>query len=101
MGIKITGTNKLKKLQRDIKKLEGKNTIPFNEMFNDSFLRKYSKFENHEDFINREIFKTYDSLEDIPDDEMDKFISENSKFDTWEKFLGKASEEYVAKKLGF
>ena len=101
MGVKITGLNKLKKLQKGLNEMSKTNSVPLTDLLNDDFLSKNSKFENFSDFESNEIFTKYQTIEEIPDDEMDNFIKENSNFDTWEDFLGTATEEYVAKKLGF
>lgn len=101
MGVKITGLNKLKKLQKGLNELSNTDSIPMTELLNDNFLVKHSDFKGFSDFESREIFTKYQSIEDIPDSEMDEFIKEHSNFDSWEEFLGTATKEYIAKTLGF
>lgn len=104
-NIKIKGLNEFqKKLDNMVKaaeELSGENQVPFSELFTESFLRTYTKFSNFDDFLDQEIFSKYPDLKSIPDDEMDHFVSLNSRFSSWEEILNKASETYIAKRLGF
>ncbi|WP_456273622.1 hypothetical protein [Bacillus sp. AK031] len=91
----------LKDMEKAAKELEGQQDVPFTELFTDSFLRKYTDFSSFEEFENQEIFNKYPTFEDIPDDEMDDFVSSNTQFPNWEDMLGTAGTEYAARKLGF
>lgn len=100
MGVKITGMNKLKRMQSGLKELSEIKSIQITELLTDSFLANHTNFKNFIEFENSEIFNHYKNIEDIPDDEMDEFIRQNSKFDTWEEILATATEEHFAKRLG-
>jgi len=53
--------------------------------------------------IHALIDKAKESLEvaqDIPDDKWNEFIRSVSPFPSWQAMLGKAAEEWTAKKLG-
>lgn len=91
----------LKQMQNAAKDLDGNKQIPINELFTDSFLRKHTTFSTFEEFENQEIFDKYPTLEEIPDEEMDQFVSAKTKFSSWEEMLGEATSEYVLKKMGF
>lgn len=91
----------LKDMEKAAKELEGEQEVPFSELFTDSFLRKYTDFSSFEEFESQEIFDKYPSFEEIPDKEMDEFVSSNTKFSDWEDMLGTAGTEYAARKLGF
>lgn len=91
----------LKKMQKAAEDMEGSQSVPFSELFPDSFLRKHTKFSSYEEFSNQEILTKYPSLEAIPDDEMDEFVSLNTNFPNWEEMLGTATTAYVSRKLGF
>lgn len=93
--------NSLKELQQNAKSFEGEQEIPFEKLFSHEFLLKNSTFKSFEEFSSGEIFENYDSFEDIPDNELDKYISDNSSFNTWEDFSAEAIQDYVAKQLGF
>jgi hypothetical protein len=103
--MKITGFDKLQKqlkqMEKAAKELDGTHEVPFSELFTDSFLRKYTNFLSFEEFENQEIFTKYQTIEEIPDEEMDQFVVANSNFSDWEDMLGTAGTEYAARKLGF
>ena len=40
-------------------------------------------------------------MESIDDNKLDKFISSNTNFDSWEDMKSAAGSEWAAKKLGF
>ncbi|USK61299.1 hypothetical protein [Peribacillus asahii] len=93
--------NQLKNMEKAAKELNGTHNIPFEELFTDSFLRKHTTFTSFDDFENQEIFNKYPTIEEIPDEEMDQFVSAKTNFSNWDDMLGEASVEYAAKKLGF
>jgi hypothetical protein len=103
--MKITGLNELQKqlkqMEKAAKELDGTHEVPFSELFTDSFLRKHTKFSSYEEFENQEIFTKYQTIEEIPDDEMDQFVAANTNFSNWDDMLGEAGTEYAARKLGF
>ena len=101
MGVKIKGLDKLEKMQDGVKDISKTKSIQITELLTDSFLAKNTKFNSFVEFENSEIFSKYKTIEEIPDQEMDEFIKNNSKFDSWEDIIGTATEEYIAKKLGF
>ncbi|WP_249870721.1 hypothetical protein [Oceanobacillus saliphilus] len=93
----------LKQLEKNAKSVEGDNHVPFNEMFNTSFMKKYTDFTNIDSFFDASPFtlETQEDLQAIPEDELDIFVSENTSFNTWQEMLSKAGKEWTAKKLGF
>jgi len=99
------GFDKLKKdldkLQRRSRELEGENSIPFEELFNPSFLSKCTKFSSVDDMFKKSGFtvNNQDDFKKIPDDKWDKFIAENSQFNSWQDMLDKASKEWMENKL--
>lgn len=42
-----------------------------------------------------------ESFDKMPDATLDKHVSENTKFSTWEEMQNKALEEYVTRQIGF
>lgn len=102
--------NGLDKLQKDLKnmekaakELEGTQTVPFSVLFNDSFMLKYTKFNNLDELFENSAFEveTDEDFAKIPDLEWDNYIKEVTNFDNWEEMMSKAAEIYTLKKLGF
>ncbi|RIJ65503.1 hypothetical protein [Rummeliibacillus sp. POC4] len=91
----------LNNLQKNAEELSGTNEIPLEGLLTDEFLTQNSTFTSYDQFIKGEIFTKYASLEEIPDSEIDQYITSNSQYASWEDFLGNATEEFVAKSLGF
>ncbi|WP_430494087.1 hypothetical protein [Rossellomorea marisflavi] len=103
--LKIDGLKEFQKQLKDIEKaaeeLDGEHEVPLHELFTDSFLRKNTKFSSYEDFDSQEIFEKYSTFEDIPDKELDEFVSTNTNFSGWGDMLDTAATEYASRKLGF
>lgn len=100
----------LDKLQKDLKnmekaarELEGKQTVPLSVLFNDSFMLKYTKFDNLDALFENSDFEveTDEDFAKIPDDQWDQYINEVTDFENWEEMMSKAAELYALKKLGF
>ncbi|MFW6027153.1 MAG: hypothetical protein ACOCRX_12530 [Candidatus Woesearchaeota archaeon] len=93
----------LKKLQNKAEELDGRNNIPFDELFNNNFMRRYTNYNSIDEMIEESNFKveTEEDFKKISEDDWDEFIKKNTKFDNWQQMINKAGEEWVAKKLGF
>lgn len=107
MGFKIKGFDdlekQLKRMERAAKDLENTHSVSFDELFLNSFMRKYTNFSNFDQFLSSGNFivNSQEDFEAIPDNEIDLHVSKTTKFSSWEDMLGKATEEYALKKLGF
>lgn len=107
MGVKIKGLNQLQKqlkqMERAAKSLENTHSVSFDELFSNSFMRKYTQFSNFDEFLKAGNFivNSQEDFEAIPDNEMDLHVGRATKFSSWQDMLGKAGEEYALKKLGF
>lgn len=105
--MKINGIDKLSKelsrLGDNAKKLSKKDSVDFSELFNRKFLSKHSSFSSFEDLVDKSPFtiNSNQDFEAIPDDEWEKFITENTDFSSWEDMKSEATQEWVAKELGF
>ncbi|MBT2603779.1 hypothetical protein J7E55_12200 [Bacillus sp. ISL-53] len=91
----------LNDMERAAKELHGTHDIPILELLTDEFLKEHTVFTSFEDFENQDFFKKYPKFEDIPDEELDQFVSAKTNFSDWNDMLGNASTEYAARKLGF
>lgn len=98
----ISGLDELQKeLEQQIKnagKLNGENEVSFNELFPDSFMKRYTNFDNIDIFEEKSKFNWKD-IENIPDNELDSFVSKNTTFKNWEGMLNTATQLWVNKEL--
>lgn len=107
MSIKITGLDKLQKdlknMEKGAKELSKTKQVSFDELFPSSFMLKYTSFTSIDELLDAGGFNSeaYEDFEDIPDDEIDKHIAANTKFNSWEDMLDEATSQYISKKLGF
>lgn len=92
---------RLKKLADDAEELDGQS-VPLSEVLTDEFVQKNSHFDSLEKLVNASGY-TVESQEDfeaIPDEEWDRFISENTSFDFWQEMIDSAGAFYAKNKLG-
>lgn len=95
--------NKLEDLKQRAEDIDGDNNIPFEELFNNTFMEKYTDYNTIDDMFENSKFEleTKEDFENIPEEELDKFINENTVFENWQDMTGTAAKEWTAKKLGF
>lgn len=104
--IKITGleeaVQKFKNLEQAAQRLQSTHQVPLDELFNASFMSKYTNFQNTKEMFNASGFKvkTNKDFESIPTQEWDVFVSRNTKFNNWKEMLDQAGVEYALKELG-
>lgn len=106
MSFKITGfddlTKNLNQMQDKLKQLEGTNRVPFGEIFNASFMSRYTRFSSIDEMFEAGGFQV-DSEEDfqkIQEAELDAFVKSSTRFSAWKEMQEKASQEWVSMKLG-
>ncbi|MCP1147357.1 hypothetical protein [Bacillus sp. 1735sda2] len=91
----------LEKMSKAADDLQGSNDVPLEELLTDTFLRKNTNFSSYNEFESGEIFSKHENLDQIPENELDDYVLNNTKFSSWREMLETASTEYVARKLGF
>jgi hypothetical protein len=100
MSININGFDDLKDslhdLQDDVESLDGKE-ISLQDLFNPEFLKKHSKAVSFDDFFKQGGFSvTCDNdLDNIPDDIINKYVSESTDFNTLNDMIEAATDEYL------
>lgn len=105
--LKITGLDNFKKklddLSQKAKSLDGTHSVPIEDLLTPSFISRYTRFANVDEFFAASGFKveSREDLEAIPEDKWDMYIRSVSSFHDWEAMLGEAGKEWAAKKLGF
>lgn len=107
MSIKLDGfdelSKQLKQMQKSAEELEEGQSISFVDLFHEGFMNKYTKFLSIDEFFDNSPFE-FESNEDfdkIDENELDKYVVENTDFSSWEDMLGTAGQEHIAKQLGF
>lgn len=107
MGMKIKGLNefkdKINELERKVDRLSGERQVSFDELFNDGFMKKYTKYNKFSELLDNSGFKVenQDDFKAIPDAEWEKYIISVTKFESWQDMLQIAGAEYYKKQLGF
>ena len=93
--------DKLKKLADDAEKLDGQS-VPLSEVLTDEFVQKNSPFDRLDNLIKASGYTvvSQEDFEAIPDEEWDRFISENTDFDSWQEMIDSAGAIYAKNKLG-
>lgn len=93
MAVKITGYYKL---PNEIEP----QLIEFNKVFNISFMRKYTNYKTFAKFLTGGKFNItcQKDFEELPEDLMDKHVSKNTQFKTWQEMLDFATDKYIISK---
>ncbi|WP_039240966.1 hypothetical protein [Clostridium botulinum] len=107
LSIEITGfdeiENTLKEIEENIESLSGEREVNLIELFTNDFMAKYTTNQSFEEFVNN-------FNKDIPDDDFEKMLStedwnkyviNNSQFDSWKDMQENAVGLYYSKQLGF
>lgn len=100
--IKITGLDKLQRrlddLQRRAKDLDGTHDLTFAELFPDSFMHRNTRFPSMQAMIDEAGIEDGD---DIQTPEWSSFVSQHTKFSSWDEMKSTAGQEWAKKRLGF
>lgn len=93
MAVKITGYYKL---PNEIEP----QLIEFDKVFNISFMRKYTNYKTFAKFLTGGKFNItcQKDFEELPEDLMDKHVSINTQFKTWQEMLDFATDKYIISK---
>ena len=104
MGFEIKGLDDfqkhLKKIEQNLAELDGQvQEVSFDELFNPSFMKEYTKFSSIDKMFETGGFEI-ESAEDfdaIP--QFDDYVNENTRFTTWEQMREQAVSDYLEKQL--
>lgn len=93
----------LQNIERGSRELEKTKSVSFDELFTDSFMKKYTDFSNLEEMLKSFGYNDFTEKEflEIPDDEINEKVSNSTQFKSWQSMLDKATELYALGKLGF
>ena len=81
-----------KELEKKLENLSG--NVPLDELLNSSFMRKYTQFQNAQEFVDSRSFD-FSNIESIDSNDLDKFVSANTKFSSWQEMLNHAGAEWI------
>lgn len=94
---------KLNKIQHNVNQINGNNEIPFKDLFNSTFMTRYTEFDTINSFFQNSSFtiESENDLEAIPSNELDTYVSNYTSFNSWKDMLNQASKEWISKQLEF
>ena len=104
MGFKMKWNNdfdkRLNQLSEYADRISDGNQVPFEDLFNQQFMRKHSEFDSIDEFVIKSGFD-FTNMDSIDESELDKFIEGHTSFSSWEAMKGKAAKLWITKQLGF
>ena len=93
----------LKELKKNTKKLQGRKTVPVEELLTTDFLRSNTRFKSLEDILN--LIGSSDcnqsEFDRISTETKDEVVKKHSNFTSWEEMMHHAVAEYTHRQLGF
>ena len=81
-----------KELEKKLENLSG--NVPLDELLNSSFMRKYTQFQNAQEFVYASSFD-FSNIESIDSNGLDKFVTAHTKFSSWQEMLNHAGAEWI------
>lgn len=93
--------NNLNDLSNHIKK-QAEGFASYDELFNVTFIKKYSKFNSWKELFETGGFKcnSGDDIDAIDESQFNEYLRNNTKFKSWQDMKEKAGVELAKKKLG-
>lgn len=91
----------LNKLISNAEQLNGGNLVPLGEILNEDFLQANTDFETVEDLFQKAGYQidSQEDLDTVPQEDIDVFISKNTKYATFSELMADASNAYISKML--
>lgn len=89
------------KLQKNLEEVSGTNTYNLSDVLTTNFIRANTTFGSYDDMIDKSGLElTETTIEDLcSNEELNKFIIENTPFENFEDMYTLATTEYVANKV--
>ncbi|MCR5176243.1 MAG: hypothetical protein K6C05_05275 [Anaerovibrio sp.] len=85
-----------------LKSMEGRHSIPFNELFPEAFMHQHTKAASIDNFLIEGGYDSDDeSFNAIPEDEFNEYVKNNSDFNSWDDMKKSATIIYLSEKYGF
>jgi hypothetical protein len=73
--------------------------VPFEKLFHESFMEKYTNMSSFASFMEKGNFQanTREEMKNIQDELFDRHVARETKFSGWQAMLDTATKEYEAK----
>ena len=104
--MEISGLNEaiddFNQLSTNTQELIGKHSVPLDELFSDFFMQSHTSFSDFYSFLKSGGFSvtSSDDLDTISDEDLNKFIADNTPYNSLDEMIEEAAEEYAYKQLG-
>ncbi|HBI3683762.1 TPA: hypothetical protein K3939_004457 [Citrobacter freundii] len=99
MSLKIKSN--INQIKKNLEEIGNTTQIRFDELFTPEFLTEYTSFVSIGDMFEKSgfIVKTPEDFKAIPDDEWERFVTENTTFESWSDMQKKALQVVMSKRL--
>jgi hypothetical protein len=92
---------KLEDMEKNVKKLDGERRVPVSEIFNPSFMSKYTIYSSFDDMLSKSgLLEKYGDFKSIDDKEWELFIKKNTNFSNWEEMQSEARRIWIKNQIG-
>lgn len=93
--------NKLQKLQKNAKALNGVHPVKLKDSFPPDFMKEFTRFDSIEQMFDMSGFKieSQEDFNNIPIDKLDEFVKSNTKFESWLQMQEAAGARWIQNKL--
>jgi len=104
MGFEIEGLDgfkdKLDKINKKAKELDGEHSVPLDELFDSSFMRKHTSFASFDELLREGGYKVESQadFDALPDSDLDVHIQQNTSFSSWQDMQEAAAGSWLKKK---
>lgn len=99
MPVREKGVDRLKKLTADIQDLQGRHSVPFEELFDSEFIGASSTASSVTELLERGGYSAA-AFDELPTHAQDAFVRSNTKFETWQDMCEAAVKRWTTNKLG-
>lgn len=105
MSVEIEGfenaADQLDRLGEDADSIDGANSVSFDELFPEDFMRTYAEYDSIETFFAESPWtvETEEDFKQIPEDEFDQYVNDHTGFNSWEAMLSVAAREWLSRRL--
>lgn len=89
--------NDLEQLESNSRKLSETESIPLDDLFSESFMENHTDFNNIHDFFEHGGFiaSNQEEFDSIDTEELDKYVSSSTKFESFQEMLNEAAHPYI------